>query len=99
MIRGIARLGDKTYGICRCHITPIMVRGRIVSASADSFADKRGIARIGDKVIADCGHTGIIVSASILTFANRRGVARLGDKTVGCYNAFILSGSSTSFTL
>ena len=99
MIRCIARLGDRTIGICKCHKKPIIVGGTIVSASGDSFTDNRGIARLGDMVRADCGHTGIIISASILTWVDLRGVARMGDKTTGCYTANIITSSSNSFTL
>jgi uncharacterized Zn-binding protein involved in type VI secretion len=99
MSRGIARLGDKTFGVCKCHKKPIRVGGVIVSASSDTITDGRGTARLGDMVKANCGHTGIICTASSSSIINGRGTARLGDSIRGCYNAKIVTASSDRFTL
>lgn len=92
MTRFVARLGDSTYGVCKIHNK--QVSGIIISASSDSDCNGRGIARLGDTVLADCGHTGTIISASPDTICNNRGVARLGDNTSGDYIATIISASS-----
>lgn len=94
---GIARLGDSTYGTCHCHDEPIQVSGTIISASPDTNANGRGVARLGDTVKASCGHTAIIISAKTTQFANGRGVARLGDKFTGCYIGTITSASPDTF--
>lgn len=96
MSRGIARLNDRTQGTCFCHTIPIAVGGTIVTASTDTFCNDRGVARDGDTVLADCGHTGTIVTHSADTFCNGRGVARLNDTTTGCYVATIVTASGDS---
>jgi uncharacterized Zn-binding protein involved in type VI secretion len=99
MSRGVARLGDYTIGVCKCHKTPIITGGRIITASSDVITNNRGTARLGDTVLANCGHTGLICTASDKTITNNRGTARLGDNTSGCYNATIITASSDRFTL
>lgn len=97
MPRGIARLGDATYGTCYCHDEPITVGGKIISASEDCFTNGRGTARIGDTVMGDCGHTGTIISGKENDFVNGRSVARLGDSFNGCYVGQIISASEDTF--
>jgi|PlaIllAssembly_1097288.scaffolds.fasta_scaffold07233_4 uncharacterized Zn-binding protein involved in type VI secretion len=99
MSRGIARLGDTTLGICKCHRRPLRVEGRIISASTDVLTNGRGTARLGDVVIAKCGHGGVINSASTKTLTNGRGTARQGDTFSGCYTGRILSASTDRFTM
>jgi uncharacterized Zn-binding protein involved in type VI secretion len=96
-MRGVARLGDCTHGICYEHSTPIKVSGKIISASSDTYCDTLGIARLGDTVLANCGHTGTIISASENTKCNDLGIARLGDNIAGKYVATIISASTTAF--
>lgn len=95
----VARLGDRTIGVCNCHDSPITVGGTIVTASIDEYTNDLGTARLTDIVLADCGHTGTIVTASELTYVNNLGVARIGDQTTGCYVATIITGSPDRFTL
>mgnify|MGYP000072320276 CR=1 FL=1 len=95
-MRGIARIGDSTFGTCYAHKHPLAIGGTIISASPDHVCNGRLVARLGDTVLADCGHTAIIVSASTNTACNNRGVARLGDSTAGAYVATIISASMDS---
>jgi uncharacterized Zn-binding protein involved in type VI secretion len=92
---GTARLGDSTIGSCRVHGPNIS--GTIISASSDTMCNGRGTARLGDIVIADCGHEGTIVSASTDVMCNNRGTARLGDSVAGIYTATIISASTDTF--
>ena len=98
MTIGVARIGDRTQGTCFCHPVPISVGGTIVTGSDDTLADNLPVARLGDTVQADCGHTGTIVTASDVTVCNNLGVARLGDSTTGCYVATIVTASSDVLT-
>lgn len=91
---GIARLGDVCEGVCIYHGPQ---SGVIISASTDTFVNDMGIARLGDIVLADCGHEGTIVSASTDTLANGMGVARLGDSVDGDFVATIVSASTDAF--
>ena len=95
---GVARVGDKTFGICSCHKTPIAVSGTIVIGSQDTFSEDRPVARIGDTVVASCGHTGKIVTGAGELFVNDIPVARLGDRTVGCYVATIVLASDMTLS-
>ena len=99
-MRGVARLGDKTIGRCTCHKDPIEnMPGHIVSASPDTYADHLGVARLGDIILADCGHTAKIITSSSVSFANQLGVARLGDLGGGaCYTCKIITASSDQVT-
>jgi uncharacterized Zn-binding protein involved in type VI secretion len=92
-MRGVARLGDRTHGVCYAHKTPLTIGGSIITASSDSDCNSRGVARLGDTVQADCGHTSNIVTASENADCNGRGVARLGDNVSGVYVATIITAS------
>lgn len=96
-MRAMARLGDKTHGICTAHRGNLEVDGIIVSASEDTSCGGRGIARIGDKVRANCGHEGIIISGSPDATVNGRGHARIGDKFQGTYTGIIISASQDTY--
>ena len=98
-MRGLARIGDRTIGTCVCHVPPIQVGGTVVVGSPDVRTNGRNQARLGDTVLADCGHRGTIVTASTTVFANQKGVARLGYKTTGCYRATIITASPDVKTL
>lgn len=91
--RPIARLGDSTYGVCVCHKHPRVVSGTIITASPNTLANGRGVARLGDTVMASCGHTATIVTASPKNLANGMPIARLGDSFTGCYSGTIVTAS------
>lgn len=94
MSRPVARLGDRTDGVCFGHPVPLPIGGEIITASTDTLTNTpRGTARIGDTVRADCGHTGQIVSGSPNVYANNRNVARLNDNVKGTYVAKIVTAS------
>jgi uncharacterized Zn-binding protein involved in type VI secretion len=96
MSRGVARLDDQTMGSCSVHGGNI--GGKIISASADVITNNRGVARLGDKVKADCGHEAVIITASPTKFANNRGVARLDDEVGDSpYTAHIITASPDTF--
>lgn len=80
-MRGTARLGDRCSGTCSVH--PGTIGGTIITASGDVDANNRGIARLGDVVLADCGHQALIITAANFTKANTRGMARLSDLVQG----------------
>jgi len=90
---GVARIGDRTEGRCSCHSSTRNVGGTIETGSPTRFVNERAVARDGDIVRADCGHTGIIVTFSSDVTADGLGVARLGDTTDGCYVATIITAS------
>lgn len=95
----VARLGDRTIGTCYCHDTPITVGGTIVESSTDDFVNNRGAARLGDTILADCGHTCVIITASDVSFVNGIPVARLGDLGgAGCYECTIITASEDQHT-
>lgn len=99
-MKGLARLGDKTFGTCSEHPTPIEVGGTIISTSGDTSSNSRTLARLGDTVQADCGHTSVIITASGTNESNtHNGVARLGDLVgSGPYSATIITASGDIFT-
>jgi uncharacterized Zn-binding protein involved in type VI secretion len=96
MSRGVARLNDKTIGDCAEHGSNIA--GRIITASGNTSANGRTIARLGDRVKADCGHEAKIITASGDTSTNTRGTARLNDKVgESPYTGKIVTASANTF--
>lgn len=93
---GMSRIGDIAIGVCYAHDTPITVTGIISTGSGDTNCNSRKVARIGDVVVFNCGHTGIIVTGSPTVTANQLRVARIGDHVVGPMTAVIVSGSADS---
>jgi uncharacterized Zn-binding protein involved in type VI secretion len=94
----VARLNDMSTGVCSCHKDPISTVGFVITTSPDVFANSLGIARIGDIILASCGHIGIIVTGSSSVFANSINLSRIGDTTVGCFVSTIITGSSDVFS-
>lgn len=100
MSRGVARLNDRTFGTCSAHPVPLATGGSIITASGNTSCNNRPVARLGDTVLADCGHTSLIITASPNSDTNSRGgTARLGDKVgAGPYDATIITASGDTFT-
>jgi hypothetical protein len=99
MSRGIARLGDRTLGVCSEHG---QVGGTIITGSSTNFINERKIARLGDTVVADCGHSAVIITASSTvssTLEAGQKTARLGDQVLGpTYSGQIITASPNTFT-
>jgi uncharacterized Zn-binding protein involved in type VI secretion len=96
MARGVARLNDRTTGTCShpSHPVPITIGGKIITASGDTKANRRGIARLNDVVLTDCGHRSKIITASGDHKTNGRPTARLNDAVgKGPYSARIITAS------
>lgn len=90
----VARLGDKCVGTCSVHGPDII--GTIITASGNVNVNGLAVARLGDKVLANCGHIATIITAASKTDSNSRlGTARLGD-TVGAspYEGIIITAST-----
>lgn len=79
---GIARVGDTAAGTCSSHKNPQSVTGIITTGYADGTCDDKSIARVGDTVTFNCGHTGIITSGAQYSTAGDISIAVLGS-TVG----------------
>ena len=96
MARPIARLGDRTHGVCYhpSHI-PLTTGGTIITGSPDVITNEKSTARVGDLVLTDCGHIGMIITGSPTEIANNRLVARVGDAVANKapYVATIVTGS------
>lgn len=97
MMRGSARLNDQTIGDCSVHGENI--KGKIVSASSNIEINGRGLARLGDRVEAECGHTAYIITASSTEDPNNKlGTARLNDKVGDSpYTGKIITASTNTF--
>lgn len=97
MSRGAARQNDKTIGDCDIHGSNI--KGRIVTGSGNIDVNGRPLARLGDRVEADCGHSAEIVTASNTEDPNeKRGTARLRDKVGNSpYKGRIVTASTDTF--
>lgn len=102
MSRGLARVGDRTFGTCRhpSHSSPIQIGGTIISGAPSVTSGNIADARLGDSVITDCGHLDVIIEGSPTVTANNIGTARIGDKVgaLGIYNAVIITGDPRTTT-
>jgi hypothetical protein len=101
-VRGIARLNDRTFGICNDpRHGPIEIGGRIITGSNDVSVDGRPVARINDLVATDCGHYDYIIGYRKDVFGNVREFARLNDQVgkKGVYIAKIITASGKASTL
>lgn len=94
----ISRIGDRTQGICYAHNPPLSIGGAIITGSPTVKSEGWNVARLGDIIVSDCGHTSTIVTASSNAKANGSGVARIGDKGEGTYKCTIISGSNKDST-
>lgn len=92
----IARVGDIAVGTCRAHKTPRACSGPVVTGSSTTDVDGQPLARLGDVVAFNCGHSGTIASGSGTATCDGMGIARVGDIVVGPMTAMIVSGSGTS---
>jgi len=92
----VARIGDRTYGVCQFHGPK---GGTIVSGSSDHTTNSRSTARLGDRIVADCGHGCTIITGSPTHSVNTRAVARLGDLGgADVYHCNIVTGSPDTFS-
>ena len=96
----VARIGDLTIGTCTGHKPPkTNVRGKILTGTA-SFADNMvGVAKLGDVVMAECGHTASIITCSGSVKTDMMLIARVGD-LVGrsVYTGKIVTGEGTTLS-
>lgn len=95
MVRKVARIGDKTRGVCKIDG---FQSGKIIQGSSNVLTNNKRTARVGDKVRANCGHIGTISTGSPTVKTNFRKNAAIGDKTKGTYKATIVSGSPNTYT-
>lgn len=94
MSRGVVRIGDDTIGTCVIHGPNI--RGKVITASSNVSVNNRTVARAGDTVLADCGHTGIIITAKETVSSTAEAnllVARIDDQFEGVYTGKIITSS------
>ena len=110
---GVARVGDRTYGACsfawRHHHTTYYCYwweegriGRVMEGSVTTFANIKGIARVGDLCQHDYNPNapyphddkGYISSGSSSVKVDGKPVARIGDPFTGTYSGSITEGSS-----
>ena len=98
---GCATFGSTGTGQCTLHppASSIPMSGFILNASVKSFVDGKGMARMYDMVVGDCGHIGFIVSASSKTFVDGFGAAYITSQFVGPFSGTIISGSGKTFTV
>ena len=93
---GVARQNDIVIGDCEIHGKNI--KGRVIEASTNVQVNGRGVARIGDKVRAECGHESTIITGSTSEKPNNKlGIAHQ-NSNVGSpdepYKGRILTGST-----
>ena len=95
-MRRIARVSDRTLGICSHpdHPVPIKTGGTIITGNPNLKDQGLPVARLNDQVRTDCGHADFINSASG-TFQNNKLIAQLNDTVgrEGIYNANIITAS------
>ena len=93
----VVRIGDIAVGTCYRHSSPQHVTGHVISGSSNTTCNRITLARCGDIVLFNCGHTGVIVSRSKNT-CNNIPIAKITDYVVGGVIATLISGSPNTNT-
>lgn len=91
----VARIGDRFFGVCSEHDSPLPTEGVLVTGSEDVGTEGSSVCRIGDTGIGHCGHTTTIVSGSETVRVNGRALARIGDAVSGSIVGHIITASGT----
>ena len=91
----IARIGDPVFGFCS--IDEIPIGGVIQSGASKTYCEGARVARVGDVVLSDCGHTGTIVSGATSVYAEGNKVARVNDSFSGVYSGTITGSASKTY--
>lgn len=97
MIAGAARDHDSTHGICyhSSHNPPLETDGYIIASGSTVTINNQIMARVGDAVLANCGHISYIIGSSGTVGSENKQMARIGDSVGnGPYIAIITSGST-----
>lgn len=94
--KGIARQGDRGVGICVGHSPPIPMTGTIIASATTSNCNNLALARAGDIVKGECGHTGIISDSAPTAQAEGIGLAYIGAAFIGIFSGIIVEGSDDS---
>jgi len=80
MAKGIARRGDLCHVICHDHLIDEEYNdARIEGGSIKVTCDRLDCARVGDTVIAPCGHRGKIITGSEKCSSDGLGMAVVGS--------------------
>ena len=87
-----AKLGDTVVGICSGHVPPIPMSGTVMGGSKTLISNSPG-AKMGDTVLANCGHSGTIISGDPKVLLENVPAAQIGSSVVGTFNGTIISGS------
>lgn len=88
----VSRLDDNCEGFC--YICEIYTTGRIITASSNTRASKRGVGHMNSIVQASCGHTGTLTT-SAKNRVNSLNIARNGDSFSGVYTGYVVIGDDT----
>lgn len=95
----IARIGDTVVGTCCCHSDPTCQSavGTIVAGAGTVIAESSNIARAGDIVRTNCGHTGVLIGGSSTLIIEGALAIRVGDSCTGCFEGQVVSGAGTVY--
>jgi uncharacterized Zn-binding protein involved in type VI secretion len=84
---------SKAFGVC--NICKKSVFGKLDKGSDTVFLEGKNAGRVGDKVKADCGHSGFINSGSSILYINGKPAADLTSSIVGDFIGRFIKGTST----
>lgn len=95
MAQGVARLGDTVTGTCRAPVAnhPRTFTGTWTTCSGVCTLDGKGIIRVNDTGITDCGHHFKAITGSAKSSADGLAIHRVGDQV-----QVIEGGEGTSTT-
>lgn len=89
----MARMTERTIGVCTGHEHPIVVGGQVMTSQSTVLVNGLPAARAGDIVISDCGHTGVIVGGTPDVLIVGLPAAKMNESFVGTYTGNIIAGS------
>jgi len=88
-----SRIGDMGVGICVCHVPPIPMIGFLITGAGTELSEDPPPSRIGDVILAICGHTGIMIQGSPDTIVENSPTSRVGDAFTGCFIGVLVTGA------
>lgn len=100
--RAVVRVGDRVEGHCNGpgHQAGRAFFGTFTTGSPTVTLDGRGVVRVGDTGLTDCGHTFVAITGSGLCSVNGKRVHRVGDqvRTEGDGIGTTVAGSSRAMS-
>jgi hypothetical protein len=90
----IATITSIGTGVCWCHDdSPIDMVGMLITGASRTESEGKLMSRVGDIVLANCGHIGMMITGSVKIETEGRQQCKVADQFMGCFEGMIVSGT------